>query len=124
VPIAGARVQARGYLLKNHVEDRTSIGANFWWSGHNANIKAPYTRIAPSRLGRQHQFTIQLPGVLFLTGVYKSPGVRDHEDSRDRNPQEIRRSGGSLSGGHHQEVMIESDDQGFMTSAFCMLLIS
>jgi hypothetical protein len=40
-------------------ENRTSIGANYWWAGHNANIKAAYMRIAAAGLGRQHAFTIQ-----------------------------------------------------------------
>jgi Phosphate-selective porin O and P len=40
-------------------ETRTSIGANYWWSGHNANIKFAYMRIAPAGLGRQHAFTLQ-----------------------------------------------------------------
>jgi hypothetical protein len=40
-------------------EDRASIGANYWWSGHNANIKFAYTRIALAGLGRQHAFTLQ-----------------------------------------------------------------
>lgn len=41
-------------------ETRTSIGANYWWAGHNANIKAAYTRIAPRTLGTQHEFTVQV----------------------------------------------------------------
>jgi hypothetical protein len=40
-------------------ENRTSIGANYWLSGHNANIKFAYMRIAPAGLGRQHAFTLQ-----------------------------------------------------------------
>jgi hypothetical protein len=40
-------------------EKRTSIGANYWWAAHNANIKAAYMRIAPTGLRRQHEFTIQ-----------------------------------------------------------------
>jgi hypothetical protein len=41
-------------------EKRTSIGANYWWAGHNANIKAAYTHIDPRGLSTQHEFTIQL----------------------------------------------------------------
>lgn len=41
-------------------ETRTSIGANYWWTGHNANIKAAYTHIDPRGLSGQHEFTIQL----------------------------------------------------------------
>lgn len=41
-------------------ETRWSIGVNYWWAGHNANIKAAYTRIDPSRLAAQNGFTIQL----------------------------------------------------------------
>ena len=41
-------------------ENRTVMGANYWWAGHNANVKAAYTRIAPSGLASQHEFTIQL----------------------------------------------------------------
>jgi len=41
-------------------ETRASIGANYWWAGHNANIKAAYTRIAPKGLGKQNEFTVQL----------------------------------------------------------------
>jgi Phosphate-selective porin O and P len=41
-------------------ETRTSIGANYWWAGHNANIKALYTRIEPRGLRKQNEFTVQL----------------------------------------------------------------
>jgi phosphate-selective porin O/P len=41
-------------------ETRTAVGANYWWAGHNANIKALYTRIAPRGLGKQNEFTVQL----------------------------------------------------------------
>jgi Phosphate-selective porin O and P len=41
-------------------ETRTSIGANYWWAGHNANVKAAYTNINPRGLASQHEFTIQL----------------------------------------------------------------
>jgi hypothetical protein len=41
-------------------ETRRSIGANYWWAGHNANVKAAYTRISPRGLPDQNEFTIQL----------------------------------------------------------------
>jgi hypothetical protein len=41
-------------------ETRTSIGANCWWAGHNANIKAAYIHIDPKGFSAQHEFTIQL----------------------------------------------------------------
>ena len=41
-------------------ETLTAIGANYWWAGHNANIKALYTRIAPRGLPKQNEFTVQL----------------------------------------------------------------
>jgi hypothetical protein len=41
-------------------ESLTSIGANYWWAGQNANIKAAYTRLSPSGLPRQNEFTLQL----------------------------------------------------------------
>ncbi len=41
-------------------ETRTSVGASYWWAGHNANIKAAYTRVAPASGFRQNEFTLQL----------------------------------------------------------------
>jgi hypothetical protein len=41
-------------------ETRTSIGANYWWAAHNANVKAAYMVIRPSGVPSQHEFTIQL----------------------------------------------------------------
>jgi hypothetical protein len=41
-------------------ETRTSVGASYWWTGHNANIKAAYQRIAPADAASQNGFTIQL----------------------------------------------------------------
>ena len=41
-------------------ETRWSLGLNYWWRGHNANVKAAWGRIDP-RVGlEQHQFTVQL----------------------------------------------------------------
>jgi hypothetical protein len=37
-----------------------SVGGNFWWAAHNANVKAAYTRISPKNLAKQNEFTIQL----------------------------------------------------------------
>ena len=41
-------------------ENRWSIGLNYWWAGHNANIKGAYGRIDPRSLASQNEFTIQL----------------------------------------------------------------
>ena len=41
-------------------ETRWSIGLNYWWRGHNANIKGAYARIDPRGLDSQNEFTIQL----------------------------------------------------------------
>jgi hypothetical protein len=41
-------------------EQRVSYGLNYWWAGHNASIKGAYTRIDPSGLGAQNEFTVQL----------------------------------------------------------------
>ena len=41
-------------------EKRTSVGVNYWWAAHNANVKAAYTRISPTGLARQNEWTIQL----------------------------------------------------------------
>ena len=44
---------------------RAAAGANYWWAGHNANVKALYTRIAPAGLGKQNEFTVQLQVFLY-----------------------------------------------------------
>jgi hypothetical protein len=41
-------------------ETRWSIGANYWWAGHNASVKGAYTRISPRGLPDQNELTIQL----------------------------------------------------------------
>ena len=41
-------------------ERRWSIGVNYWWAGHNANVKAAYGRIDPRGFDEQNQFTVQL----------------------------------------------------------------
>jgi hypothetical protein len=38
----------------------TSVGANYWWAGLNANVKAAYSRISPKGLSKQNEFTVQL----------------------------------------------------------------
>jgi hypothetical protein len=37
-----------------------SVGLNYWWAGHNASIKAAYSRISPAGLPNQNEFTLQL----------------------------------------------------------------
>jgi hypothetical protein len=44
---------------------RAAGGANYWWAGHNANVKALYTRIAPAGLAKQNEFTVQLQMFLY-----------------------------------------------------------
>jgi hypothetical protein len=44
----------------NGDEQRIAVGANYWWAGHNANIKAAYTRVSPAGHVTQHEFTLQL----------------------------------------------------------------
>jgi hypothetical protein len=41
-------------------ERRTSVGVNYWWAGHNANVRAAYTRIDPAGLASQNEWTFQL----------------------------------------------------------------
>ncbi len=41
-------------------ETRAALGASYWWAGHNANIKAAYTRINAQTLASQNEFTLQL----------------------------------------------------------------
>ena len=41
-------------------ETRWSVGLNYWWAGHNANVKAAWGRIDPRLLPEQNQFTLQL----------------------------------------------------------------
>lgn len=41
-------------------ETRWSVGLNYWWTGHNANVKAAWGRIEPRGLPSQNQFTVQL----------------------------------------------------------------
>ena len=41
-------------------EKRWSLGLNYWWAGHNANIKAAYARIDPNLRATQNEFTVQL----------------------------------------------------------------
>jgi Phosphate-selective porin O and P len=41
-------------------ETITSVGANYWWAGLHANVKAAYSRISPRGLPKQNEFTVQL----------------------------------------------------------------
>src|SRR5262249_13317801 len=46
-------------------ETRVAAGANYWWSGHNANVKGLYMRISPNGLAKQNEFTLQLQLFVF-----------------------------------------------------------
>jgi hypothetical protein len=46
-------------------ETRLAAGANYWWAGHNANVKGLYTRITPTGLAKQNELTVQLQVFLF-----------------------------------------------------------
>jgi hypothetical protein len=46
-------------------ETRWSIGASYWWAGHNANIKVAAGRIDAAGRGPQNQFTVQLQSFYF-----------------------------------------------------------
>jgi hypothetical protein len=41
-------------------EKRWSLGANYWWAAHNANVKLAFMRIDPTGAAAQKEFTIQL----------------------------------------------------------------
>jgi hypothetical protein len=41
-------------------ENHWSIGANYWWAAHNANVKGAYSRISPNGSPSQNEFTVQL----------------------------------------------------------------
>jgi len=41
-------------------ETRVGAGVNYFMLGHNANVKALYTRISPKVGNKSNQFTIQL----------------------------------------------------------------
>ena len=41
-------------------ETRWSVGANYWWAGHNANVKAAFGQIDATGRDAQSQFTVQL----------------------------------------------------------------
>lgn len=38
---------------------RLSVGVNYWWAGHNANIKGAYTHLDTNGLPDRHEWTIQ-----------------------------------------------------------------
>jgi hypothetical protein len=46
-------------------ERRVAVGANYWWAGHSANVKALYTRITPTGLARQNELTVQVQVFVF-----------------------------------------------------------
>ena len=52
-------------------ETRIAGGANYWWAGHNANIKALYTRIAPSEPRRTERVHRSVAGVCLLNATAK-----------------------------------------------------
>ncbi|MGH8638175.1 MAG: hypothetical protein ACREUZ_13665, partial [Burkholderiales bacterium] len=41
-------------------ENRWSVGVNYWWARHNANVKAAWNRIDPRLAPSVDGFTIQL----------------------------------------------------------------
>jgi hypothetical protein len=47
-------------------EHHWSVGVNYWWAGHNANIKGAFARISPTGSPSQNEVTVQLQ-LLFLT---------------------------------------------------------
>ncbi|HEY2151412.1 MAG TPA: porin [Vicinamibacterales bacterium] len=46
-------------------ETRVAGGANYWWAGHNVNVKGLCTRISPTGLAAQNEFTVQLQVFVF-----------------------------------------------------------
>lgn len=46
-------------------ERRVAVGGNYWWAGHNANLKGLYTRITPDGLDTQNEFTVQMQVFVF-----------------------------------------------------------
>ena len=53
---------AKRAIVKTSAGDETrwSIGVNYWWAGHNANVKAAYGRVDPVGGAAQNEFTFQL----------------------------------------------------------------
>jgi hypothetical protein len=45
--------------------NRVAAGANYWWAGHNANVKGLYTRVSPTGAAAQNELTVQLQLFLF-----------------------------------------------------------
>jgi phosphate-selective porin O/P len=41
-------------------ENHWSVGLNYWWAGHNANVKFAYSRISPTGSESQNELTLQL----------------------------------------------------------------
>jgi len=50
----------RDLVASTSDEDHWSVGLNYWWAAHNANVKAAYSRITPSGKARQNELTVQL----------------------------------------------------------------
>ncbi|HYT73416.1 MAG TPA: hypothetical protein VEL79_01600 [Vicinamibacterales bacterium] len=40
-------------------EKHWSLGVNYWWAAHNANVKGAFGRVTPAGLVSQNQLTIQ-----------------------------------------------------------------
>jgi len=69
-------------------ESRISVGANYWWAGHNANVKAAYTRIDPAGLATQHEFTVQGRKTLAIMPERSREVGPVRRDSRDSGVRE------------------------------------
>ena len=41
-------------------DNRTAVGAAYWWAGYHANVKGAYTLSAPAHAAHQREFTLQL----------------------------------------------------------------
>ena len=52
---------ARRNIVDGRAGDETisAVGANYYWAGLNANVKAAYSRINPKGLPKQNEFTVQ-----------------------------------------------------------------
>ena len=53
---------AKRAIVETSAGDEThwSVGVNYWWAGHNANVKAAYGRVEPVGHASQNEFTFQL----------------------------------------------------------------
>ena len=52
---------AKRAIVETSTGDEThwSVGVNYWWAGHNANVKAAFGRIEPVGHASQNEFTLQ-----------------------------------------------------------------